>query len=135
MTTHQDKARERSRRFDVSDQEMVDAFEHIYEQATLALSRGITHTTLTFETKSFLALMDEIKDRRPRNISMLLTDTRLTRMDELLDRLREEVTYMIANGPSGLVAERFDANRPSPIRRTKVSKSLAENIRSYRVPE
>lgn len=115
--------------FEVTDAEVVENFEHIYEQATLAMAKGHTQTVFTVETKSFLALLDEIKNRRPRNISYLLADERISRMDDLIDRLHEEVSYMIANGPADNVSSRFDPEREPPKRRYPVSASLARNIK------
>lgn len=63
-----------------------------------------------------------------RNITVLMRDDLLDRMHAVLDRINEEVTYLVASGPSD-IASRFDPERKQHVR---VSKSLRESLRGQK---
>lgn len=73
--------------------------------------------TISFELPSvgWMNIVDEIKDRAPRNYSRLLRDDLLERLGEAIDRLHDEANYLAAFSP-GLVSDAFDPAKAVPKR-------------------
>lgn len=110
------------------EQERLSIFNKMEEELVLAGAKGEEFITLKLPVKSWLMWVGEVKDRHPRNLSMLLHNDFLDNANELLDRLHEEVSYMIYMGPSETVAERYHPMRQASPRKIAVSDELRKQI-------
>lgn len=104
--------------YEAREQRMADAEKQYVatmlkfrEDLMAALGRGELSITYTLPTMRWLDILDEIQDRRPRGFSMLLRDDLFDRLGAAIDRIHEEVNYMVAVGPSPSVAARQDERR------------------------
>jgi hypothetical protein len=93
-----------------------------------ALARRETVLTFELPVMAWMAFCDEIEDRRPRNYSALLKDDHLRQLHGAIDRLHEEINFVIAYGPGGSVAARMDPER-APSRRDLASPELRRILR------
>lgn len=113
---------------DKNDAERFAAINAIQEQLFEALGKGQMQTTITLDTLAWIAVMQEVKNRNPRNYSQLLRDDMMERMDAVIERLHEEVTYLATAQP-GPVAKRTDPHREPPPPRSSISGALQKNLR------
>lgn len=105
-----------------------EAFNEIQEQCMAALARGEMKVTMTLEALAWIDIIQELKDRNPRNFSSLLRDKTMERMEAAIERLHEEVTYLVVSQP-GAVAKRTDPKREAPVR-SAVSSRLQQQLRN-----
>jgi len=73
----------------------------LQEEVLSAVERGEHVVTVTLDAAAWLAIIDEVKDRRPRNFSQLLRDDFIERLESLILR-----------GENGQVQPVRDEQRP-----------------------
>lgn len=105
------------------------AFNAIQEKCFEALGEGKMQLTMTLDTLAWIDIIQEIKNRNPRNYSQLLRDDMMDRMEAAIERLHDEATYLATAQP-GDIAKKMDPERPPPPRRSGISSELAKNLRS-----
>lgn len=93
-----------------SDDGRLKAFATLDKILMEAMARGEMSVKVELSVWHWLNILDEVKDRQPRNYSALLRDDLVARMNAAIDRVHEEANYIAAFSP-GLVADRFDPNR------------------------
>lgn len=108
----------REQRAKEAEREYVRVVQDFRERLMAALGRGELNSTFTLPTMVWLMLLDDMRDRRPRNYSAMLRDDTLDRLNAAIDRLHEEANFMVAFGPSRDVAPRFDPS-VKPTRRPR----------------
>lgn len=94
----------------MDDPDRLAAFQKMENELLAAMKEGKREVTYTLPVMTWLQLLDEVKDREPRNMSRLIRDDTLERMNSVIDRLDEEVAFLIVHGPAS-VSSRFDPNR------------------------
>jgi hypothetical protein len=90
----------------IPDDEHIENVDKLREELMAALAAGKRTVTLNLPVLAWLAFLDEIQDRRPRNYSALLHDDHLDRLNASIEWLGAEIRHVIANSPTG-VAPRF----------------------------
>lgn len=115
----------------LTDAEFVQAWKELEEAALQAFAAREKEMVLRWDPKKVMALCEEVLNRRPRNISYLMKDDFIDRAESLLDRMTEEVAFMISVGPSETVSERFAPDRK---RYFPASKELKANLQSRKEP-
>lgn len=68
------------------------------------LGRGPAEVTLTLPVVAWVGILDELKERRPRNLSYLLANDTAERLDAAIDRMHDEVNFVIASGTYAFAA-------------------------------
>lgn len=116
---------------DFSDPAFVAAFVQLEEKILAALYAKQDSVQINLPVRFWAAMLDEIKDRRPKNVSYLLADDRIQKMDGLIDRLHEEISFLMVYGPSKGIAERFAGDRKVHGREIPTSASLKRSVRSW----
>jgi hypothetical protein len=96
----------RREELDRGDREHLDNMRALEAELLAALARGDKTLKLELSVVGWMNVVDEIRDRRPRNFSRLLADDTLARMNAAIDRVHEEVVFMAAHGPGALVSAR-----------------------------
>ena len=89
----------------IEDQEHFANIEKLNEAVLAAMARGEQTVKFEIPVMGWLAIFDEIRDRRPRNYSRLLVDDTITRLNDAIDFLLQETRHMIAWGPRPTLAE------------------------------
>lgn len=86
---------------------LQDLEDHL--MATLA-DRKLT-AIYELPVTGWLSIIDEIKNRHPVGFMALLRDDAMTRLNAAIERIHEEVNYMVAVGPSPSIAARQNEQR------------------------
>jgi hypothetical protein len=87
-----------------------ESMQRLETELMSALAAGRSEVTITLDTMGWLGIVNEIKDRRPRNYSRLLADDAMERLNAAIDRIHEEANYIAASGP-GMVSERIGTKK------------------------
>lgn len=93
-----------------------------------ALAAGNATVSYQLPVLAWLDIIAEIKDRHPRNYSSLLRDDMMERLENAIERLHEETTFVIAHGPAD-VSQRVSAER-AQMRRDVASAELKRSIKN-----
>lgn len=109
------------------ERKYINTVEVLREHLMGALARR--ETTISFElpVMAWMAFCDEIEQHRPKNYSALLRDDAIDRLNAAIDRVHDEVLFMVASGPSPLVAARMDPGRTPG--RLRASSELQRSLR------
>jgi hypothetical protein len=75
-----------------AERPLMDHVLVLQEEVLAAVDRGEQTVSVMLDAAAWLAIIDEVKDRRPRNLSQLLRD-------DFIDRL-EAVVMRLENGPA-----------------------------------
>jgi hypothetical protein len=119
---------EREQRALEAEKRHLLTFADMREKLMAGLGRGELTVTFTLPAMTWLDILDEIEQRRPRNYSMLLRDDLFDQLNAAIDRVHDEANFMIAYGPAGSVASRMDPER-APSRRDLASPELRRILR------
>lgn len=111
----------------ISDAEHLINIEALTEACEDAVRRGNRTVSVELSALGWLAIFDEIKNRRRANYSALIADQHLREMGEILDEMREGVAFMIANGPREWQTDRALTGRSR--RRDVASPELLASMR------
>lgn len=110
------------------ERKYINTIAAMREHLMNALARRETSLTFDLPIMAWMAVLDEIEARRPRNYSQLLHDDTIDRLNAAIDRLHDEANFMVAYGPSGSIAARLDPDR-QPSRRNIASPELQRMLR------
>ena len=88
----------------IADYEHLENFDMLREALMKALANREKTVKLELSVLGWLALVDEIQNRRPRNYSALLRDDTLDRLEASIEWLGAEIRHVIAAGPSDVSA-------------------------------
>lgn len=72
---------------DMSEQERLESFRRLEEELVAALAAGNATVTLELPTLQWLELVQEIKNRHPRNMSRLIRDNLFEELGAVVSRL------------------------------------------------
>lgn len=72
-----------------------------------AMSGGRGKVRLELDVRAWLEILQEVRDRCPRNYSRLLANEQHERMEVMIDRLHTEWLALVAAG-AGTIASRFE---------------------------
>lgn len=111
-----------------SERKYLNTVDEMREALMTALANRQTVLTYELPVMAWMAMLDEIANRRPRNYSQLLRDDIIDRLNAAIDRVHDEANFMIAYGPGGSVAARMDPERV-PSRRDVASPELRRILR------
>jgi hypothetical protein len=110
------------------EQKYLNTVAEMREHLMGCLERRETMLTFELPVMAWMACLDEIENRRPRNFSQLLRDDTIGRLNAAIDRLHDEANFMVALGPSPSVASRVDPDRAKS-RREIASDELKKLLR------
>jgi hypothetical protein len=110
-----------------AEQKYLNTIAEMREHLDAALVRRETFVSFELPVMAWVAVLDEIENQRPRNLSQLMRDDTLDRLNEAIDRLHDEANFLIASGP-GDVAARIDPARRAS-RRDVASPELRRKLR------
>lgn len=113
ITSHATDLAMTSKSLSPAEADRFAAFNDLQEQLFAALAKGQMQSTVTLDTMAWIDIIQEIKGRNPRNFSQLLRDDQADRMESVIERLHEEITYLAIMRP-GSVAKKLDPDRPPP---------------------
>jgi hypothetical protein len=106
----------RREHLDRADRELLDSMGALEAVLSAALARGDKTVKLELSVRGWMCIVDEVRDRRPRNWSRLLAADTIARFNEAIDllnqtidRLHEEHKCLIAGGPSPPLSARRQA--------------------------
>lgn len=85
-------------------------WQQIEELLYAALARGERTLKIEISVNQWIIVLDDLKGQAPRNYSRLVRDDTIERMNEAIDRLHDEINYMIVHG-KGNVADAFPRRR------------------------
>jgi hypothetical protein len=111
-----------------AEQDRFAAFTEIQEQCFAALAAGKMQTTMTLDTLAWIDIIQEIKDRNPRNFSQLLRDDQVNRLEAAIERLHDEALFMATARP-GKVANNLAHDRQAAPPRSNVSDALRNSLK------
>ena len=78
----------------LSDNELMKAIQALADDLLASADAGNTSATVELPIKMWLAIIDEIKGRRPRNYSQLVADDTIERLLDLYDKLGSRITQL-----------------------------------------
>jgi len=110
----------------MDDGAFIAAWREIEEGAIAAISRGEREMSVRLSPIVWLALIEEIKRERPRNLSRLIADDHLNRLNAAIDRLEGEHAFLVGYGPRPTVASAFSGG---------VSDELRQQIQGKESPD
>lgn len=93
------------------ERKYLNTVAELREHLMACLSRRETVLTFELPVMAWMAFCDEIEQHRPKNYSALLRDDAIDRLNAAIERVHEEVLFMVASGPAPLVAARMDPRR------------------------
>lgn len=88
----------------------LQPWAEIEELLYAALAKGERTFKVELNAAQWMTVLDDLKDQAPRNYSRLVRDDTIERMNEAIERLHDEVNYMIVHG-KGNVADAFPRKR------------------------
>lgn len=91
-----------------AERERLAVWDQVREQVFTAMTNRQTEFTLTLPTLQWLDIIDEIQDRHARNMSRLVRDDLIEQLQLAIDRMHEEIKYMIVFGPAPTVSQRIE---------------------------
>jgi hypothetical protein len=83
----------------ISDADHLANIEALTDTCEDAIRRGYRMVTFELSPIAWLAIFDEIRNRRRANYSALIADQHVRDMNEALDRMHDEIVYLVAYGP------------------------------------
>lgn len=85
--------------------------EALTAECEAAIARDGAGATVKYELPAFhwLAIFDEIKNRRRENYSKLIADQHISELNAAISRLHDEIVYLVAYGPRASVSDAFAA--------------------------
>lgn len=95
----------------ISDIEHLQNIEALTEACEDAVRRGNRTVSIELPALGWLAIFDEIQNRRRENFSKLTADRHVEELNEVITRLHDLIVHILANGP-GQISEAmaFDAS-------------------------
>lgn len=81
----------------VSDDALLRYLGNLADNLLASAARGEEKATIDLPVKAWLAIIDEIRDRRPRNYSRLLADDTIARLNEIIDNAGRTVGLLNIN--------------------------------------
>jgi hypothetical protein len=114
-----------------AERRYINTIAEMRELIMAALANKQGTLTLELPTMAWMAVLDEIEARRPRNFSQLLRDDTIDRLNDVIERLHEEVTYLVVSGPSPTVAARHNPERQK-LQRQVISDELKRSLKDKR---
>ena len=92
-----------------SDNEVMKAIQKLTDDLLACAAAGNTTATVELPIKMWLAIIDEIKGRRPRNYSQLVADDTIERFLDLYEKLGGQVSQLMMEvGDLTKIVERLE---------------------------
>ena len=124
MTAEVDSSR---RDWNWEDYRLFDGLNEMQNLLMDALAAGQLSIKLELPVLTWLAIVDEIKGRRPKNYSQLLRDDMVERLEAAIERLHDEANFLIAFGPASIASRQPGMKQPT--KRDVASAELRRQLR------
>jgi hypothetical protein len=111
-----------------AERKFFETIQHLREHLMECLQRRETVLTFELPVMAWMAVLDELENKREKNISYLLRSDIVDRLNAAIDRIHDEANFMVSFGPSPTVAARLDPNRQRT-RRDLASDELKKSLR------
>lgn len=112
------------------DRVRIETIEALKSHLMATLERRELVATYELPVLTWLSVIDEIENRHETGFAALLRDNMMSRLGSAIERLHDEVNYLVAAGPA-TVAERMAEDRARPARQV-ASRELQKMTRGPR---
>lgn len=112
------------------ERERIETVQGLKDHLMRTLENRRLTATYELPVLKWLDIIDEIQNRHPKGFSALFRDYTIDRLNAAIERIHEEVNYMVASGPADSVAERYAGGR-SRHSRNVAGKELSKMVKKW----